>query len=83
MCIGCGGTCEQPAPRFTQSVGSPDMVVIGSNAGPLQQPGHLIRQGPGVVSYESLYTGLGPGGTPAAYVHPGTFGITTQAGRGR
>lgn len=84
MCVGCGGACGRPEePRFTQHAGSPDMQVIGSNWGPSMQPGHLLRQEPGVVAYESLYTGLAANGEPAPMIIPGTFGLTTRAGRGR
>lgn len=82
MCVGCGGSCGE-GPRFTREPGPASMVVIGTNLGPAHQPIHLIRQGPDVVAYERLFTGLTPDGQAATYVHPGTFGRTFRSGRGR
>jgi hypothetical protein len=43
----------------------------------------VVRQTPGgLITYEDLYTGLGPDGKPALLVAPGTFGTYAQkAGR--
>lgn len=85
MCVGCGGTCaEAPeGPRFTRHAGGPDLRVVGSAGGPEQLPDSVVRQTPGgLITYEDLYTGLGPDGKPALLVAPGTFGTYAQkAGR--
>ena len=47
-------------------------------------PDSVVRRTGGLLTYEDLYTGLGPDGKPAVLTMPGTFGMyATQAGRGR
>lgn len=83
MCVGCGGSCSPPKPRFTQVAGDPQMVVIGSNWGPIRGTAHSLTDAGGTLAYETLYTGLGPNGEPALLAHPGTFGQSFRAGRAR
>lgn len=86
MCEGCGGTCGasgRPRARFTQPAGTADLRIVGTNMAPTMQPGHRVLQGPDVVQYETLFTGLGPNGEAVATVIPGTFGQVVRAGRGR
>jgi hypothetical protein len=89
MCIGCGGTCSDKGPdgpRFTQPIRYPDLRVVGTAGGPTQAPtvpDSVVRRTPaGLLTYEDLYTGLGPDGKPALLVAPGTFGTYAQK-RGR
>lgn len=86
MCIGCKGTCDDghSGPRFTRPAGGPDLRVVGTNDGPTMQPPDSVvrRTGDGLLTYEDLYTGLGPDGKPALLIAPGTFGTYAQrAGR--
>lgn len=84
MCIGCGGTCtpDENVPRFTRPPGYPNLRVVGTNNGPTEAPDSVVRANGLLLTYEDLYTGLGPDGTPALLVAPGTFGTYAQrAGR--
>lgn len=84
MCVGCGGTCTPTSgPRWTQPAGDPDLRVVGNNMGPTMAPDSVVRvTGNGLITYEDLYTGLGPDNRPALLVAPGTFGTYAQrAGR--
>lgn len=80
MCIGCGGSCKRP--RFVSEPAAVPMSVVGTAAGVDVLPDHLIRVSGGMITYESIYAGLGPNGEPAALVIPGTYGAhATRAGR--
>ncbi|AGS73940.1 hypothetical protein [Streptomyces collinus] len=91
MCIGCGGKCKggtraQDGPRFTRPPGGPDLRVVGTSNGPTEAPtvpDSVVRRTPGgLLTYEDLYTGLGPDNKPALLIAPGTFGTYAQrAGR--
>jgi hypothetical protein len=85
MCIGCGGTCADQAPRFTQNANPAEMALIGTNMAPSIAPVALVRQvSPGLATYQSLYTGLAPNGEPAQMIHLGTFtAMPPPAGRAR
>lgn len=89
MCIGCGGKCrtkpDPDGPRFTRPPGYPDLRVVGTNNGPTEAPDSVVRAtSSGLLTYEDLYTGLGPDGKPALFTMPGTFGTyATMAGKGR
>lgn len=86
MCVGCGGTCEdREGPRFTRHAGGPDLRVVGTSNGVTEMPDSVVRRtGNGLLTYEDLYTGLGPDGKPALMSLPGTFGTyATRAGVGR
>lgn len=86
MCVGCGGTCADGArgPRYASHAGGPNLRVVGTNNGPTAVPDRVIRQTNGLITYENLYTGLGPDGRPAILIAPGTFGsYATRAGKGR
>lgn len=83
MCVGCGGTCKPEGPHWTQPAGDPDLRVVGTAMGPTAAPDSVVRvtRG-GLITYEDLYTGLGPDGKPALLVANGTFGTYAQrAGR--
>lgn len=87
MCVGCGGTCggreaAEERPRFTRAPGGPDLRVVGTNNAPTMAPDSVVRQTGGLITYEDLYTTLGPDGKPALAVLPGTFGSYAQK-RGR
>jgi hypothetical protein len=47
------------------------------------QPDSVVRRtADGLLTYEDLYTGIGPDGKPALMILPGTFGTYAQkAGR--
>lgn len=88
MCVGCGGTCasgstgRRRGPRYTRPAAGPDLRVVGTNNAPGIAPDSAVRQTNGLITYEDLYTGLGPDGKPALMVMPGTFGAyATKAGR--
>lgn len=87
MCFGCGGTCSQlpdDAPRFVRPVTGTRPVVVGSAYGPDQVPTALVTPRGNLLTFETLYAGLGPGGEPAALTYPGTYGAAaTRAGKGR
>lgn len=87
MCVGCHGTCggqqsHEDRPRFTRPPGGPDLRVVGTANGPTTAPDSVVRQVGGLITYEDLYTTLGPDGRPALAVLPGTFGSYAQK-RGR
>lgn len=80
MCIGCGGGCKRP--RFISESGDVPMSVVGTAASVDVIPDSLIRVSGPMITYESIYAGLGPNGEPAALVIPGTYGAhVTRAGR--
>lgn len=82
MCMGggCEGACERP--RFTQHAAGPDLRVVGTAAGVTDMPDSVVRRNNGMITYEDLYTGLGPDGKPSLMILPGTFGTYAQkAGR--
>lgn len=82
MCQSCGGTCSPPPPRFTAPAGPVPMSLVGSVAGPDQAPTGVVRTYGQMLTYESMWAGLGPNGEPAAFVIPGTYGgYATRAGR--
>ena len=87
MCIGCGGKCKakdpESVPRFTRPPGYPHLRVVGTNNGPTEAPDSVVRATSNrLLTYEDLYTGLGPDGKPALMTMPGTFGTYAQkAGR--
>jgi hypothetical protein len=89
MCVGCGGTCtgddgdgDDTAPRFTRHPMGVRPTVVGSAMGPTQIPDHLITPAGALITYEALYSGLGPNGEPAALSYPGSYGqFATRAGR--
>jgi hypothetical protein len=87
MCVGCGGTCEgETGPKFVTPQGYPNLRVVGSNNAPtMLPPDSVVRATPnGMLTYEDLYTGLGPDGKPALLTTLGTFGsYATAAGKGR
>lgn len=85
MCVGCGGKCTtEDGPRFTAPQRYPNLRVVGTNNGPTEAPDSVVRATGGLLTYEDLYTGLGPDGKPALLVAPGTFGsYATMAGKGR
>lgn len=91
---GCGGRCSgRPRLKFlthpatASSAGTPGpLQFVGSAMAPTMIPDHLVRPlpGTGLLAYESLYTGLTPGGETAPAIIPGTFGqYATKARVGR
>jgi len=87
MCAGCAGKCGgESGLKFTTPQGYPDLRVVGTNNAPLMAPDSVVRvnDGTGLITYEDLYTGLGPDGKPALLTTKGTFGTyATRAGLGR
>jgi hypothetical protein len=84
MCAGCKGTCKgESGLKFTTPQGYPDLRVVGTNNAPTMAPDSVVRAtGAGLLTYEDLYTGLGPDGKPALMILPGSFGTYAQkAGR--
>lgn len=76
MCVNCGGTCKgkRRRPRFVEPAASPTLEIKGTAGGVDHIPDNLIEQRGGMITYETLYTAMGPDGQPAAAVIPGTFG---------
>lgn len=86
MCVKCGGTCggRRRGPRFTRPAASAPMELVGTAGGVDHIPDAMIEVRGGMITYEDLYTGLGPDQQPAAHRIPGTFGsYATRAQVGR
>lgn len=84
MCVKCGGTCgsKRPGPRFTRPApaGFP-LELVGTAGGVDHIPDGVITVKGGMITYEDLFTGLGPDGQPASHRIPGTFGSHTTRAR--
>lgn len=86
MCVKCGGTCggRRRGPRFVSHPVPTSMEVVGTADSVERLPDGLIEVRGGMITYEDLYTGLGPDGQPSTSRIPGTFGnYATRAQVGR
>lgn len=76
MCASCGGTCgrKRRRVRFVDHPAPANLEVKGTAGGVDHILDALITQSGGMLTYESLYTTLGPDNQPAYATIPGTFG---------
>ena len=83
MCVKCGGRCGRPVkgPRFITPAGSASMELVGTAGGVDHIPDGVIEVRGGMITYEDLFTGMGPDGQPASHRIPGTFGSHTTRAR--
>jgi hypothetical protein len=71
-------------PKFVLPPKYPDLRLVGTAGGVTAIPLARVRIGPGVSSYETLFSFLDAEGTPMAAAYPGTYGpYLMRAGRGR
>jgi hypothetical protein len=85
--MGCAGKCKtESGPKYTAPQSYPDLRVVGTSNGVTEAPDSVVRANAstGLLTYEDLYTGMGPDGKPAMLILPGSFGnYATRAGLGR